>query len=80
MRARYYTAVHGRFWSPDPEGFAGKSPNLYVYADNKPTDIIDPRGTFLLPVIAAGAVIGETSSVVCRMQKQSDGPMCAKVF
>ena len=64
MRARYYTAVHGRFWSPDPEGFAGKSPNLYVYADNKPTDLIDPRGTFLLPVIAAGAVIGETLSAV----------------
>ena len=44
--------------SPDPEGFSGKSPNLYVYTDNKPTDIIDPRGTFYLPVIAAGALIG----------------------
>ncbi len=44
MRARYYNPVSQRFLSPDPIGFAGGSPNLYLYAFNSPTNFTDPLG------------------------------------
>jgi RHS repeat-associated protein len=44
MRARYYNPVLQRFLSPDPMGFAGGSMNLYSYAGNSPTNLIDPLG------------------------------------
>ena len=59
MRARYYSAEHGRFWSPDPQGFAGKSPNLYTYAANRPTLFIDPQGTINLLGLGIGIGVGK---------------------
>ena len=43
-RARYYDPEVGRFLSRDPLGLAA-GPNLYVYAENSPTNAIDPSGT-----------------------------------
>jgi RHS repeat-associated protein len=44
LRARYYSPVVQRFLSEDPMGFAGRSPNLYLYALDSPTNLIDPWG------------------------------------
>src|SRR5262249_18812164 len=43
-RARFYSPTAGRFVSEDPIGFAGSIPNLYAYAENSPSDQIDPFG------------------------------------
>jgi RHS repeat-associated protein len=48
FRARYYDATVGRFFSSDPEGFAGGSRNLYAYASNNPLNLLDPTGKFSL--------------------------------
>ncbi len=72
MRARLYNSELGRFMSPDPEGFAGKSPNLYTYAGNHGTRSIDPTGEIVLPVIAAGAVIGGTFAQDCSCISKKD--------
>jgi RHS repeat-associated protein len=42
-RARYYDPVIMRFISQDPLGLAGGA-NPYVYADDSPTDMVDPMG------------------------------------
>ncbi|MBD2167309.1 hypothetical protein H6G04_23240 [Calothrix membranacea FACHB-236] len=58
MRARYYSPSLGRFMNPDPLGQEGGL-NLYGYAANNPTSLIDPNGeTPLLPLALAGAAIG----------------------
>jgi RHS repeat-associated protein len=44
MRARYYDPVAGRFISEDPMGFDGGDVNLYVYVQNNPLLLVDPRG------------------------------------
>ena len=41
MRARFYSAIDGRFVSQDPIGLLGGL-NLYRYADNDPTRFVDP--------------------------------------
>ena len=41
MRARYYDPASGRFVSEDP---GGSRPNLYVYSDNVPCDMVDASG------------------------------------
>jgi RHS repeat-associated protein len=52
-RARYYNPLLGRFLSEDPIGLmANRGANAYVYADNEPTDLVDPLG--LDPVSAPG--------------------------
>jgi RHS repeat-associated protein len=43
-RARYYSPMWARFISQDPIGFAGKSPNLYSYVADSPTNLVDPSG------------------------------------
>ena len=43
MRARFYTSGEGRFLNPDPIGINGGE-NLYDYANNNPTNLIDPVG------------------------------------
>jgi RHS repeat-associated protein len=43
-RARYYDSATGRFLTEDPIGFAGGQLNLYAYADNEPTTLVDPDG------------------------------------
>jgi RHS repeat-associated protein len=41
--ARYYDPRIGRFITPDPLGFID-GPNLYVYVNNNPVNLIDPWG------------------------------------
>ena len=44
MRARYYDAKAGRFFSEDPIGFEGGDLNLYAYVGGNPVVGIDPKG------------------------------------
>jgi RHS repeat-associated protein len=46
MRARFYTAAHGRFIQEDPLDIVD-GPNLYLYARNGPLSGIDPSGLSL---------------------------------
>jgi RHS repeat-associated protein len=43
-RARYYSPTFQRFIGQDPIGFRGGDTNLYGYAANQPTGLIDPLG------------------------------------
>jgi RHS repeat-associated protein len=43
-RARYYSPTLQRFIGQDPIDFGGGDLNLYVYAANEPTGLIDPLG------------------------------------
>src|ERR1700688_875377 len=43
-RARYYNPALQRFISEDPLGFRGGDANLYDYAFESPTNLIDPFG------------------------------------
>ncbi|HZR30522.1 MAG TPA: RHS repeat-associated core domain-containing protein [Terriglobales bacterium] len=52
-RARYYDESAGRFLSEDPMRF-GAGPNFYPYANNSPTNAIDPTGTSAVPVPIPG--------------------------
>ncbi len=42
--ARYYNPATGRFLSEGPLGFFGSGTNLYAYADDSPTNFVDPLG------------------------------------
>jgi len=59
-RARYYNPALQRFISQDPIGFSGGDTNLYAYAANSPTNLVDPsgkqalEGTLAPELIAAG--------------------------
>ena len=47
MGYRYYDSRTGRFLTQDP---AGDGDNWYAYADNSPTNEIDPGGLMSAPV------------------------------
>ena len=63
MTHRTYSPSLGRFLQPDPTGFAGGL-NLYRYADNAPSLLIDPSGLFAATPIVfnPGTDIVATSS------------------
>ena len=44
VRARHYSSTSGRWISEDPIGFDGGDYNLYRYAGNNPTGVVDPSG------------------------------------
>ncbi len=44
MRARFYCAAFGRYFSRDPIGLEGGGVNLYSYVNNSPTAYYDPDG------------------------------------
>ena len=45
-RARYYSPKLQRFISQDPIGFRGGGADLYAYAYNSPTELVDPLGLY----------------------------------
>ena len=60
LRAIYYSPERGTFISPEPTGIDG--PNLYWYALNNPSNLVDPTGlwtVFLGGGAAAGAGLGQ---------------------
>src|SRR2546428_7877135 len=42
--ARDYDAAIGRWMTKDSNGFAGRSSNLYAYADSDPVNLMDSKG------------------------------------
>ncbi len=69
--ARDYDPARGRWTAKDPIGFAGGTTNLYGYAINDPVNFSDPNGKFVFTataaVVAAGAVIGGSSSAIATL-------------
>lgn len=64
LRARYMNPSSGRFWSMDSyEGGSSdpRSLHKFVYAYNRPVDVVDPSGQ-----IGVGSVIGELNAVSWR--------------
>ena len=62
MVHRTYSPSLGRFLQPDPTGFAGGL-NLYRYADNAPSLLIDPSGLFAAtPIVFTETVTVGTSA------------------
>jgi RHS repeat-associated protein len=58
MRSRFYDPNLGRFVSPDPLGEAADNTNLYVYANNKPTQDVDPKGeSAISPIWIVGPIL-----------------------
>lgn len=57
MRARYYDPRTGRFISEDPKGLEAGT-NLFAYAANLPTGLVDPDGNIAFLAFGAAALIG----------------------
>jgi RHS repeat-associated protein len=55
-RARYYHPVLQRFISEDPLGFAGGDANLYAYVFNSPTNLTDPSGAVVPPILTLALI------------------------
>jgi RHS repeat-associated protein len=57
-RARYYSPAFQRFVAQDPIGFRGGDANVYGYAFNSPSNLVDPNGEelsgFFLGLISGG--------------------------
>src|SRR5207237_5221454 len=57
-RARSFGPLIGRFFSPDPKGFAANDMNLYRYTANNPINRTDATGTDFLGGLGRGLVGG----------------------
>jgi RHS repeat-associated protein len=65
-RARYYSALSGRFLSRDPIGFEGGDVNLYTYVGNNPVSFVDPYGLYKFAPGAHGPLTsGLDSALQC---------------
>jgi RHS repeat-associated protein len=74
--ARYYDPRLGRWMSSDPlEESAG--PNLYAYVGNRPTDGVDPLGTYWL-INPGGEVKQRKACCTCRYDIGYDQPYCQR--
>jgi RHS repeat-associated protein len=62
MRRRDYDPVHGRFTTRDPIGLAGDL-NLYRYAFNAPTLMVDPTGE-LVPLLLGTALLAGAGTLI----------------
>jgi RHS repeat-associated protein len=67
-RARYYSPTLGRFISEDPLGFSGHTVNVYEYAYDNATNLVDPSGEqsiMLLedPIIIDSDLVGEAQDI-----------------
>ena len=58
-RARYYNPTAARFLSQDPLGQSADGPDLYLYANDHPTDATDPLGTTYEPTETLPTKTGE---------------------
>ncbi len=58
-RFRYYDPSLGRYLSPDPIGLKGGY-DLFGYAENQPTSVVDPEGLFPDAVVTHPRYPGET--------------------
>jgi len=74
---RDYLPALGRYAEPDPLGRRGSGNNLYVYADNDPTNRIDPSGLWntythhaLLWIALRGC--GMSNADIWQLQEESD--------
>jgi RHS repeat-associated protein len=54
VEARYLNPIQGRFIQQDPLGLDGGTPNLYIYAADRPTFATDPTGQFYVYGSATG--------------------------
>lgn len=57
-RARYYQSKLQRFISEDPLGFVGADANLYAYAGNAPTVLVDPSGLVGVGTVGSATAAG----------------------
>jgi RHS repeat-associated protein len=60
---RAFDPVTGRWLSRDPLGPLD-GPNLYVYAQNDPTSLVDPDGLFVAPPVSAAPLFGPAAPYV----------------
>jgi RHS repeat-associated protein len=58
LRARQYDALTGRFLRSDPAAARVAAPFIssYVYAEDRPTAVIDPSGLWSIGICAGGAI------------------------
>jgi RHS repeat-associated protein len=82
---RDYDGMIGRWTTKDPIGFRSKSSNLFSYAGNNPTNLIDPDGKMFGPFGVMASFVGVGVAVNVGMQLVSDvvnhkEPTIEKIF
>ena len=78
---RYYDPETGRYLTPDPIGLAGGI-NPFVYANNDPTNLIDPYGLFSIPFpwLLGGSGLGGGAAGINNQATASDYIQAGKFF
>ena len=84
LGARYYKPSIGRFISADPIGYEGGDLNLYGYAANRPTRLVDPEGEawwywcFVNPVACVTAYLIHRTQPKPKPKPEPYVPACCK--
>jgi hypothetical protein len=63
------TLCLGRFISEDPFGFSGSGPNVYAYASDSPTNLLDPFGLQSVGTVV-GSLTEEVEAYISRLELQ----------